>query len=121
MRDLGGDRRTAIVTPGKAPRAGLPVIRSELHFERDGFRLLAESAGESYVVIPIQFSHCWKAVAGTAGQAPVSLQRTDGILTMVHFQGRVDVRFRLDFGPPSDSRCRLADARDYAELSGTPQ
>lgn len=87
------------------------ATQSRLVAVRDGYRLTASAPGRAMVVLPIQFSHCWK-IEGLAGTAePPRLLRANIVQTGVLFENHVDIRLRFDFEPWHAS-CRLQDAHD---------
>ena len=90
---------------------------AKLQLERDGFRLIADSPGKSYLLIPLQYSRCWLPAKGSKGMETVTLERANAVITLVGFSGHVDARFKLMFGPPGSSSCRKRDAEDYSALT----
>jgi hypothetical protein len=77
-----------------------------------GVAVRASSAGESLLVLPVQYSHCWQIVSGS----DATLFRADLMLLGISFSGDLQVELRQMFGPFWDSACRVADAGDAGRL-----
>jgi hypothetical protein len=95
------------LTPAR--HVALSVRRGRLHVS-------AESDGDSLVVLPVQYSRCWRIV----GDDSARLVRADLLLTGVLFTRRIDADLIHDFGFLS-SACRAADHEDLASLSLGPE
>ena len=85
---------------------------AELVALRDGYRLTASAPGRAMLVLPIQFSHCWRIEHETDIDPPHIL-RANIVQTAILFKDNVDVRMRFDFQPWRPS-CRFQDGRDVA-------
>jgi hypothetical protein len=77
---------------------------------RDQYRVRANSAGRSILLLPIEFSRCLK-ISDVAGGAP-RLFRADLMLTGVLFERQLDAQISFHTGPFHNSRCRLDDLAD---------
>ncbi len=110
--------RTDVVVFEDQPGPFRPARRAELRMERDGFRITAESDGRSLVLVPVQFSRCFRMQpVGSAGDlAGGRLLRANGIQTLLEFQGRIDARVRFEFGLLGAAQCRLQDVRELDAL-----
>jgi hypothetical protein len=93
-----------------------PALFEALTVERDGYRIRAMSQGRSVLLLPIEFSRCWK-IAGQTSASAVRLFRADLLLTGVLFEGRLDAQILFHTGPFSDSACRLQDLADNKAIS----
>jgi hypothetical protein len=82
---------------------------------RDEYRLRANSAGRSILILPIEFSRCLK-ISDDAGGRP-RLFRADLLLTGVLFEGQLDAHISFHTGPFRDSHCRLDDWADSKRMS----
>jgi hypothetical protein len=82
---------------------------------RDQYRLRANSAGRSTLILPIEFSRCL-AIADAAGGTP-RLFRADLLLTGVLFERQLDARISFHSGPFHNSRCRLDDFADSNRMA----
>jgi hypothetical protein len=92
----------------------LPVQRSQLIFERGGVHVTATSAGTSALLLPVQFSHCFRPFPEhTDG---IKVLRANLIHTLILFTGELDVRLKWEFSFWRNSSCRLRDAEDARKL-----
>jgi hypothetical protein len=78
-----------------------------------GVALSALSAGQSVLVLPVQYSHCWHIVSGSN---EATLFRANLMQLGVRFSGELRVELRQIFGPFWQSACRVADAADTERL-----
>lgn len=90
------------------------LSRSRLVVLRDGYRLTAAARGTAMLLLPVQFSHCWRLENADNTDLP-RIFRSNIVQTGVLFRGSVDVRLRFDFEPWRAS-CRLQDAGDLAQF-----
>jgi hypothetical protein len=88
----------------------VPVSRVRLVAVRDGYQLTAAARGTAMLVLPVQFSHCWRAEA-LAGKDLPRILRANVVQTGILFEHDLDVRLRFDF-EPWRADCRRQDARD---------
>ena len=77
---------------------------------RGGFHLSGHSSGTSIVVLPQQFSNCFRA-----RDERVRLMRADLLMTGVIFSGAIDTDILLDYGIFTPG-CRLGDLADIRRL-----
>jgi hypothetical protein len=91
-----------------------PVQRSQIIFEHGAVRVTATSAGPSALLLPLQFSHCFRLPAEFAEH--VKVLRANLIHTLILFAGELDVRLKWEFSFWQNSGCRLLDAEDAREL-----
>ena len=85
--------------------------------------IVAQSAGRSLVIVPLEFSHCIELRDARAGSnaAKASLLRADGILTGIVFERDLDVILAFRTGPLRNPQCRWQDYQDItAMLSAKP-
>ena len=78
---------------------------------RGGFHVTADAAGPAALVLPVQYSTCWRTSADAV--PGVALHRVNGFQTLMTFDGHVDARFQFAFGSYGGVGCR---SRDVAEL-----
>jgi hypothetical protein len=81
---------------------------------KDGYGLTASAPGWSMVVLPVQFSHCWKIETPNNMDSP-RIFRANIVQTGILFKDNADVRLRFDFEPWRAS-CRLQDGRDLSQF-----
>jgi hypothetical protein len=92
----------------------VPVLNSKLSFEKGGFHLRAKSNGYTFLILPIEFSHCFSTIALT-GTMP-DIVRVDVALTGIIFKKYVDIKVDVRTGPFSNPRCRWKDYREFSQL-----
>jgi hypothetical protein len=99
--------------PEQQPRL-VSASRSQLVAISDGYHLTAAAPGTAMVVLPVQFSHCWRIESGSNEDWP-RLLRANIVQTGILFKDVVDVKLRFDFEPWKTS-CRFEDARDHSRF-----
>jgi hypothetical protein len=109
--EKAGDADAAVYEP-TAPRL-VPGKSREIRVFRDRLVVIAESAGTSLLVLPLEFSHCWDVslAAGSSGR----LLRANVNQTGLLFSGRTEVELRYRFSP-WHFRCRFRDMADARKL-----
>lgn len=112
MRDTDFDGRQSVLVTEPLEGAFVPATEARMVVARGGFDLTASSAGDSVLVLPVQFSHCWQV----SGQSGVSLFRANLMQLGVRFKGDLAVQVRQVFGPLWNSGCRLLNAEDMERL-----
>ena len=92
----------------------VPVERSQVVFERGAVHVTARSTGPSALLLPVQFSHCFRV----AGQKPdgIKVLRANLLHTLVLFERELDIRLRWEFSFWRNRGCRLRDAKDVRAL-----
>ena len=92
----------------------VPVERSQVVFERGAVHVTARSTGPSALLLPVQFSHCFRV----AGQKPdgIKVLRANLLHTLVLFERELDIRLRWEFSFWRNRGCRLRDAEDVRAL-----
>jgi len=90
----------------------VPAVGASMTVREGGFDLMANSAAEALLVLPVQYSHCREL----SGQGDASLFRANFLQLGVRFKGDLYVELRQRFGPLRDSACRLANADDMERL-----
>jgi hypothetical protein len=113
MSDTNFDGQRTVVT--MSPLVG-PLVRASdgrLVLEKYGFRVHAKSAGRSVLVLPVQYSHCWRI---TSRSGDVHLFRANFAQLGIEFHGDLEARLRLRYGPIFAGDCRLADLEDMEKL-----
>ena len=92
----------------------VPVERSQVVFERGAVHVTARSAGASALLLPVQFSHCFRMVGDRAGA--VKMLRANLIHTLLLFERDLDIRLRWEFSFWRNRGCRLRDAEEVRAL-----
>jgi hypothetical protein len=103
--------RTVIVTEELSGRF-VPAREATMNVERGGLSLRASSAGDSLLVLPVQYSHCWQL-----RDAPTAtLFRANLMQLGIRFSGELNAQLRQVIGPLWHSHCRVEDAEDVTRL-----
>jgi hypothetical protein len=112
MREPGFDgARTVIVTEGLRG-SFVPATQASMTVERGGLSLRASSTGESLLVLPVQYSHCWQL-----RDAPnATLFRANLMQLGIRFSNELKAQLRQVFGPLWNSHCRVLDANDMERV-----
>jgi hypothetical protein len=108
------ENRVVLLGPSDRQTDLVPASRSRLVALRDGYQLTASAPGSAMLVLPVQFSHCWRIDNVTNEDAP-RLVRANIIQTGILFRDNVDIRLRFDFEPWRAS-CRFRDAEDLSQF-----
>jgi hypothetical protein len=107
-------RAVLLGTPERLPEL-MAATQARLVALRDGYQLTASAPGPAMLVLPVQFSHCWRPQAATNAQLP-RLVRANVVQTGVMFKDNVDVRLRFEFEPWRTS-CRFRDGDDLVQFA----
>jgi hypothetical protein len=111
MHESGLDFRTTLVTDFDLPRSLVSATASRIILSKTGFVIKASSAGQSALVLPIQYSHCWRI-----GLPNVELFRADLTLLGVLFTGKIEGELTFEYGPLMAGGCRINDVDDMVRL-----
>ena len=111
MREPNFDGRHIVITDASLSSGLLPATASQLTLTKTGFTIHASSTGQSVLVLPVQYSHCW-----TALNPDVQLFRADLMQLGIRFSGTLDTELVFRFGPLFAGRCRLEDVYDMDRL-----
>lgn len=112
MHERGFDGRRTVVTDADLSGSFVAARDASLVNEKQGFHLVAESAGRSILVLPVQYSHCWTAT----GTGSPRIFRANIMQMGVAFEGRLDIRLTFRFGPIFAGQCRVIDMEDMGRL-----
>ena len=112
MRAPGFDGARTVMVAEKLSEDFVPAREATMIVERGGLSLRAASAGESLLVLPVQYSHCWQL-----RNAPnATLFRANLMQLGIRFSGELKAELRQVFGPLWHSYCRVEDAHDMERL-----
>jgi hypothetical protein len=112
MKSSDFDGRRTVLVDRPLEGAFVPASETVMMVEPGGFSIRATSAGESLLVLPVQYSNCWQI----EGQSGAELFRANLLQLGIRFSGTLSVRLRQVFGPFGHSACRLRDAEDMHRL-----
>jgi hypothetical protein len=105
-------RQTVLTDDASIADNLVPATGAKMTVRMGGVALRASSAGQSVLVLPVQYSHCWQIVSGSGA----TLFRANLTQLGVRFSGELQVELRQVFGPFWQSACRQTDAADVERL-----
>jgi hypothetical protein len=105
-------RQTVVTDDASIPNNLVSATGATMTVRMGGVALSASSAGQSVLVLPVQYSHCWRIVSGNGA----TLFRANLMQLGVRFSGKLQVELRQIFGPFWQSGCRVEDAADAKRL-----
>jgi hypothetical protein len=108
MRGPSFDGSREVVAETDLPESLQAANNVELKVEKYGLSIRASSSGQSLLVLPAQFSHCWSA----HGEGDPVLFRANVMQLGISFKGRLDASLLFRYGPILAGHCRLEDLRD---------
>jgi hypothetical protein len=114
MREPSFDGRKVVITDARLEGRFVPAREASLIVEKGGLRLKASSPGESLLVLPVQYSHCWTRRRNDLEK--LSFFRANLMQLGVRFKGDISVRLDHRFGPLWNSSCRREDGSDTERL-----
>jgi hypothetical protein len=85
---------------------------------KGGYHIAARSAGASLLILPVQFSNCWRLMAEQDGKS--SVFRANLVQTGIFFRDKIDAELRFGFGMMNSS-CRRQDADDMYKYFSSPR
>ncbi len=106
------DGRRDVVVEEATDAALVPATGARLTVIKDGLAIAAQSSGRSLIVLPVQYSRCWELDAAPGAR----LLRANLAQLAIQFEGRLEGKLNLRFGPFWNSACRIADLRDASRL-----
>jgi hypothetical protein len=92
----------------------VPAKNARMIFEKGGLHVMGTSDGASALLLPVQFSHCYRLLESSGNKA--NILRANIIQTLVLFEGELDVHLRWEFGFWGRSECRLQDVKDLTPV-----
>jgi hypothetical protein len=108
LQNIHGRDAVILLDSAPLPSPLVPAVQAHLVVEKGGYHIKAQSSGNSLLILPVQFSHCWE-LAAPAGEAGIF--RANIIQTGLYFRGNLDAVLRFGFGL-TNSGCRRRDADD---------
>jgi len=92
----------------------MPATSARLTFQRGGIDVLATSPGQSLLVLPVRFSHCWIPETSET----VRLVRINLVQTGVLFDHALNMHLAYRQWPIVDTACSAQDLADDRRLLG---
>jgi len=108
LQNIHGRDAVILLDSAPLPSPLVPAVQAHLVVEKGGYHIKAQSSGNSLLILPVQFSHCWE-LAAPASEAIIF--RANIIQTGLYFRGNLDAVLRFGFGL-TNSGCRRRDADD---------
>lgn len=115
MHAPGFDGRRTVVVDEPLSGPFQQATNSTLVYEKYGFHVTADSSGQSIVVLPVQYSHCWR----TGSDPQVHLFRANIMQLGLAFSGHLDARLVFHYGPVLAGECKVKDLHDMERLKIT--
>jgi hypothetical protein len=102
--------QTEAFVDAEAAQELVPAHNATVVFEKGSIHVTATSTGTSALLLPVQFSRCFRLVDQASGFAKIL--RANLLHTLVVFTGSLDVRLQWNFNFWQNSECRAQDARE---------
>jgi len=112
-RALDPTKTAVVFGPIEGPLA--PAENVTFQFTRGGFQVTADAPGVGLIVLPVQYSTCWRPLDSTGAQG-VELHRVNGFQTLLSFHNHISARFDFSFGLLGEAACRLRDINELKRL-----
>jgi hypothetical protein len=112
MRAPDFDGTSTVIATEKLRGNFVPARSALMIVERGGLSVRASSAGESLLVLPTQYSHCWRL----SDARNAELFRANLMQLGIRFSGELNAQLRQVFGPLWHSHCRVEDGADMTRL-----
>jgi len=112
MRNTDFNGRETVIVTEDLPGSFSPARDTRMIVREGGFDLTAHSDGESLLVLPVQFSHCWRV----SGKGNARIFRANLMQLGIRFRGQLDAQVRQSFGPLWNSGCRFRNGADMERL-----
>ena len=92
------------------------ALDSSIIVKREGLHVQAKSTGNSVLILPFEFSRCWKAISNINGFPPPILFRANATLLGVGFKGELDATLSYSAGLFHNVGCRIQDKSDFKRI-----
>lgn len=92
----------------------VPATHSKIVFQKNSIHVTAESTGQSAILLPIQFSNCYRAIENPNSEM-IKIMRANLIHTLIVFNKKADVLLKWEFRL-GKSQCRQVDAKETASI-----
>jgi len=81
-----------------------------------GLHVQAKSKGNSVLILPFEFSRCWKALSNSTEFPTPILFRANATLLGVAFKGELDITLSYSAGLFHNVGCRIQDKNDFKRI-----
>jgi len=90
-----------------------PAYDAKMIYQKNGIHVTAKSNGTSALLLPVQFSHCYRPRGPSNGK--IKIMRANLIHTLVIFNGDLDINLVWEYRW-GQSKCRQQDVTDTKDL-----
>lgn len=107
--------KRSVILQEKLPQDLTTAKNSSMRFVPNGVRVSAQSDGLSLLLLPLQYSHCYKVTqvnAQNSNQQLPRLMRANLIESALLFEGNIDVLLKYEFNLGSSHVCMKEDLYD---------
>lgn len=111
------DASKTVVVDGNAPTNLVVASLVKFEFSDGDLAISAESPGRSMILLPIEFSNCWRINSKGEGIAEATLVRANGFLTGLIFDKVFDAQIKLRTGLFDNPTCRDKDLKEFRLLN----
>jgi hypothetical protein len=115
LRQNDFENRVVLLGPPESEPELVSATRSRLVAIKDGYQLTTSAPGKAMIVLPVQYSHCWR-IENASNSDVLRIFRANIIQTGILFKGDVNFKLRFDFEPWRTS-CRFQDGKDMILLA----
>jgi hypothetical protein len=105
-----------LLEPVTLPADLVPAQQARLTVVKGGYHITARSPGASLLVLPVQFSHCWRLAPEP--ETTGSIFRANLVQTGIFFRDKIDADLQFAFGL-TNSSCRRQDGDDMYKYFST--
>jgi hypothetical protein len=113
-KDFDGNKKVIINDETININALSPAKAAVMTVIRGGINIKANSTNHSILVLPVQYSHCWKT---NKSHPNIHLFRANLMQLGIYFSGNISIDLKQVFGPFGNSSCKLKDADDIKTLN----
>ena len=117
LNEQGFNPENDVVVEHDLPAEGLvKALHVDLAVEGDQYKLKAQSSGVSLLVLPVEYSACFKfKKAKSSGELEPRILPVDLAFVGILFEKDIDTVLAYRNGPFTNSGCRFADYSDFKQ------
>ena len=105
-----------VIVHEKISETLIPATKTKMTIEQNGYlKLSSKSEGNSLLVLPVEYSHCFNLINENDGY-PLRILRVNLLQIGILFQRELNIQLRY-FTGLGHSRCRLEDALEAKNLN----
>jgi len=105
-----------VLQQAETPQVLSKAYDTHLLFDINKIKVTSKSPGTSLIVLPFQFSHCYK-VNPQVADSSVKVMRANIVQTAILFRDKLDIELIFDFGMTRNAKCRERDIREIKDLN----